>query len=175
MRAARGIAAVVLAALLPACGDDPAEEADGTSTTLASLSSGEAVAATELVVGDCLSGVAVGVAERTEIESAQVVGCELPHELEVFASFELEPAEFETQPPGAYPGEQPVVRAADAGCATRLRALVDDTLFGLIAVWPTQASWASGDREVSCAAFPAGGGPFEGPGFFSGSEPDAEP
>jgi hypothetical protein len=167
MRAGRAIAAVAITALLPACGDDPAEEAAPSSTSVGATAAGEAVAATELVVGDCLSGIAVGVAERTEIGSAMVVSCQLPHELEVFASFELDPAEFETQPLGAYPGEQPVVRAADAGCATRLRALVDDTLFGLIAVWPTQPSWAAGDRQVSCAAFPAGGGRFEGPGLLA--------
>ena len=167
MRAARAIAAVAITALLAACGDDPAEEVASTTTGVDATATGEAVAATELVVGDCLSGIAVGVAERTEIESAVVVSCQLPHELEVFASFELDPAEFETEPPGAYPGEQPVVRAADAGCATRLQALVDDTLFGLIAVWPTQPSWTAGDRQVSCAAFPASGGRFEGPGLLA--------
>jgi hypothetical protein len=167
MRAGRAIAAVALTALLPACTDDPSEEAQPPATSVGAAPAGGAVAATELVVGDCLSGIAVGVAERTEIESAVVVSCQAPHELEVFATFELEPAEFETQPPGAYPGEQPVVRAADAGCATRLRALVDDTLFGLIALWPTQPSWTAGDRKVSCAAFPAGGGRFEGPGLLA--------
>ena len=167
MRAGRAIAAVALIGLLAACGDDPTDEAETTSTSADPVSTGGVVAATELVVGDCLSGIAVGVAERTEIESALVVSCQTPHELEVFATFELDPAEFETQVPGAYPGEQPVVRAADAGCATRLRALVDDSLFGLIAVWPTQPSWTAGDRQVSCAAFPAGGGRFEGPGLLA--------
>ena len=161
-----GAGAVLLA--VSGCTDDSDGAADTTSSTVEIDVRSEAVAATEVVVGDCLRGVAVGVNERTQIESARVVSCHQPHELEVFASFEFDPVDFETAPPGAYPGEQATVAAADAGCASRLAELVDEAVFGLIAIWPTVDSWQQGDRSVACAAFPADQSRFESPALVSG-------
>lgn len=154
--------------VLAGCTEDPDDDAGTTSSTVGREVQSGAVAATEVAVGDCLRGVAVGVSERTQIESARVVSCHQPHELEVFASFELDPASFETDPPGAYPGEQPTVAAADAGCAKRLGELVEEDLFGLIAIWPTVESWQQGDRSVACAAFPADRNQFDAPVLVSG-------
>lgn len=161
MRGRRGCAAAVAVVLVAACSGDGPDVAEPRTTTTVPVTAGP-VAAIDLVVGDCIEGLVIGAAERARIESARVVGCDSVHELEVFATFVLDPTEFETTEIGSYPGQQRVVTAADEGCAERLDALgLDDSDFGVIAVWPTDRSWAQGDRGVSCAAFSADGMPFE--------------
>lgn len=121
------------------------------------------VAATAVAVGDCLTGIVLGTAEHAEVASADVVSCDRSHDLEVFATFSLRPTDFELAEPGDYPGRVRVVRAADAGCTERLTATVGESAdYGLIALWPSQASWASGDRSVACAVFAPDGASFEG-------------
>lgn len=160
MRARLAFGAAVALGSLAGCGLG-GPDAASTTTALATVVAPGPVAATELVVGDCLGQVAVGARERTMIESAPVVSCEGQHQLEVFATFRLDPAQLDTDPPGAYPGQERVVTAADRGCVGELEAIADPDDFGLIAVWPTADSWRQGDRSVACAAFAADGGPFE--------------
>lgn len=156
-------AALATALLVGACTDDDPNELATTSAP-ATITSGP-VAATELVAGDCLSGLVIGAAERARIDSARVVGCQSTHEVEVFATFALTDADFEVAA-GAYPGQQRIVDAADAGCDDRLKELgeIVETL-GLIAIWPTEESWRVGDREVACAVYPLDGAAFDGDGL----------
>lgn len=163
MGARTGFAAAVVLASLVACDSGDAGTAAATSTALATVVAAGPVAATEVVVGDCLGQVAVGVRERTMIESVPLVSCEQPHQLEVFAAFDLDPTELETDPPGAYPGRERVVDAADQGCATELETHAEPEDFGLISLWPTEESWVQGDRAVACAAFLPDGSAFAGP------------
>jgi hypothetical protein len=160
MRARLAFGATAVLASFAACSAG-APDAASTTTAAAAVVAVGPVAATELVVGDCLGQVAVGARERTMIQAAQVVSCERQHQLEVFATFALDPAELETDPPGAYPGQQRVVTAADQGCTRELESLADTDDFGLIALWPTADSWQQGDRTIACAAFLADGTPFE--------------
>lgn len=146
------IIGLVLFGAVAACSSDSTPEATTTTATVAPIAPGP-VAATELVAGDCLTGLVIGASERAQIESASVVGCDQDHELEVFATFDLSPADFDAVD-GAYPGQQRVVSAADAGCSTRsdeLGAISEE--IGVIAVWPTAQSWSVGDRAVVCAAY----------------------
>lgn len=171
MRIVCSAAAVVL--LLTSCGDDGDEPAAATAVTAAPVAAGD-VAAIDLVVGDCVSGLVIGAAERRTIDSAHVVDCESVHELEVFATFDLTAADFDTGPEAGdstYPGEQRVVSAADEGCASRLDALGVQDGLGVIAVWPTNHSWSQGDRGVVCAAFSEDGQPFQGRHLISGEAP----
>ena len=161
MRARHLLAALTIVAT-PACDDGSLDGADRTSTPAPVLEVGP-VAATDLVVGDCLGQVAVGVRERSRIDAVPVVSCDRDHALEIFASFVLDPADFSMDPPGAYPGQERIVDAADQGCTAELEDVADESAFGLIAIWPTQDSWLTGDRTVACAAFPSDGAPFEGP------------
>lgn len=161
---------VTAALVLSACQDDAATADDATLSSMASPASANDIAATELVTGDCISGLVIGAAERTVVDSVRVVDCGSVHELEVFATFDLSPADFEDTEPGVYPGEQRVVRQADQGCAGRLDDLGVDDEFGLIAVWPSDTSWTQGDRDVTCAAFPRDGEPFEGRGLLADTE-----
>lgn len=161
-RRATAFLAMSLLAFVTACddgGDAPSAVGEATSTAIIA----GPVAAIDLVVGDCIEGLVIGAAERARIESARIVGCDDTHELEVFATFALDPSDFPSTEAGIYPGQQRVVTAADEGCASRLAELgLEDDRFGLIALWPTDQSWTDGDRGVSCAAFPSDGMPFEG-------------
>jgi hypothetical protein len=121
------------------------------------------VAATAVAVGDCLNGVVIGGAQRARITSAEVVSCDREHGLEVYATFALAAADFDLDDPSEYPGPARVVNAADTGCTDRIAALVEDAeAYGLIALWPSQDSWAAGDRDVACAVFSRDGAPFDG-------------
>lgn len=162
-----GVAAVLV---LSACQDDADTAAETTMSSMSSPTGANDVAATELVTGDCISGLVIGAAERTLVDSVRVVDCGSVHELEVFATFDLSPEDFEDTDPGTYPGEQRVVRQADEGCAGRLSELGVDDEFGLIAVWPSDTSWLQGDRGVTCAAFPRDGEPFESPGLLADTD-----
>lgn len=143
-------------------GDDAA--GTSASTAPATVAPSGPVAATELVAGDCVAGLVVGADERARIESADVVSCAGTHDLEVFATFELAPADFEVEA-GGYPGQQRIVDAADDGCNDRFESLGDAAeSVGLLAVWPTAQSWTEGDRRVACAVYPESGRPFEGRG-----------
>ena len=157
-----GIGAVSLFVLSACQGRDVDPTPAATATTAPPVTSGP-VAAVDLVTGDCLSGLVIGVAERVRIDSARVVSCETAHELEVFATFTLTATDFPNTPAGDYPGEERVVDAADVGCSTRLEGLgLDNSSYGLIALWPTNQSWAQGDRAVGCAAYSNDGQQFEG-------------
>jgi len=154
------IALAVALVALASCGDDgDGGDADGSAPQ--TVQEGP-VAATAVVVGDCLNGIVIGGAQRSEIASARVVSCDGDHALEVYATFDLDPVELEVDVPGAYPGPARVVRAADEGCAERIEELVEEPdVFGLIALWPSPASWATGDRAVACAVFDPAGAAFD--------------
>jgi hypothetical protein len=158
-RAAIGAAGLLVA--VTACSDGDDDDAGTTAVVTSPVIEAGPVAAIELVVGDCLGQVAVGARERSRIASAPVVSCERSHSLEVFAEFVLDPAAFATDPPGAYPGQERVVDAADQGCVAELERLADEAAFGLMALWPTPDSWGQGDRTVACAVFRSDGMPFE--------------
>lgn len=162
MRACAAIGAAGLLVAAAACGNGSGDATDTSAVAPSPVVDAGPVAAIELVVGDCLGQVAVGARERSRIASAPVVSCEQRHSLEIFAEFVLDPAAFATDPPGAYPGQERVVDAADQGCVAQLERLADEAAFGLMALWPTPDSWGQGDRTVACAAFRPDGMPFEG-------------
>lgn len=153
--------------LMGACGGSDPEGApvsSGASTALRAAA--RPVAAVALAPGDCLRGVAIGSSERAQIETAQLVTCDEAHAIEVFAVFPFsdDASNRPDADPTAYPGLQRVVEAADAGCDDRISSAVDDPdPFGLIALWPTPASWAEGDRTIACAVYSRGGDRLEGP------------
>lgn len=170
----RAVAPAVLALAAFACTDDAGDATEPTSSTPSTQAAGP-VAATELVAGDCISGLVVGADERARIDSAEVVDCSRAHEIEVFATFELAPGDFDadTEAGGedaGFPGQQRIIDAADGGCNRRLEDLGDAAAaVGLLAVWPTAESWSQGDRKVACAVYPEGGQAFEGRGVIGGS------
>jgi uncharacterized protein DUF4190/putative regulator of septum formation len=94
----------------------------------------------DLRVGDCANDV-----EEVEEEvSVDVTPCREPHDAEVISSFDF--------PEGDYPGEARVFREADRRCADELNALGAGGGAQGFYYYPTEVSWAGGDREVTCIA-----------------------
>jgi len=162
-RGASALAAVALATL-PGCGDGGGVGLGDGDDTPVTVRAGT-VAAVAVETGDCLDGIVIGAAERREIDSARVVSCDASHAFEVYATFDLGRTELdldEDEDLTPYPGRAPVVSAADEGCSDRIEALVEEPeAFGLIALWPSEASWATGDRVVACAVFSPDGTSFD--------------
>lgn len=107
-----------------------------------------------LEVGDCFDDPEGPIEQVADVP---IVGCEHPHDNEVYAIVELED--------GGFPGDTAVAEQAQDGCIERFEAYVgvpyrDSELF---ATWlfPTEASWQEGDREVVCVLF-AQDEPLEG-------------
>lgn len=98
-----------------------------------------------LSVGACLDSLPGGV-----IAAGNLVDCAAPHAFEIFAGFELPDA-------GAFPGDEAIQEAAFAGCEAAYPAYVgasyNDSTLNYYFVGPTEQTWASGDREVSCLLF----------------------
>lgn len=96
----------------------------------------------DLRVGDCLDDVP----DDEEFRSLPAVPCADPHEGEVYAVFDL--------PAGGFPGVTEVADLAEAGCNDRADvlppAVVSDVTLGLFTITPSEESWDTGDREVSC-------------------------
>lgn len=156
------VAMIVLAGAASGCrsGDDSTA---GTTSTAVTAVRGE-VALVALTTGDCLDGVTIGSDEETELTSAEMVPCRGPHDLEVFASFELTARLLDVDDLTAFPGRPSVTDAATEGCLDLMEDAVGDTdTYGTIAIWPTDRSWSAGDRMVACAAFLGDGGTFDRP------------
>lgn len=168
MRAGRIALLFASGALILGCDVGDGTATATSSTPTAPLVTPGPVAATELTPGDCITGLAIGAAERARIDSASVVSCTQPHELEVFATFDLDLVALELEDE-AYPGQQRVVDAADEGCEIRLGDLgaAAAEAVGVITIWPTAQSWGAGDRTVACVAFRADGSPFDRPGILA--------
>lgn len=158
-RAVAAALGLVALGLLGSCsGDDTDAAGEAPPSTVAE----GPVAATAIATGDCLNGIVLGAAEQAEISTAEVVSCDRTHGLEVYATFALQPGDFELEDPSEYPGRARVVEAADRGCAQRIEELAEEPdAFGLIALWPSLTSWMSGDRTVACAVFSPDGVAFD--------------
>lgn len=102
-----------------------------------------AVQATAVKLGDCLSEIPGG----DKVTTVKTVGCDQPHVGEVFAVL--------TMPDGAFPGQEAVTEYANR-CAPELatyspEAVTDDSV-RLYVLFPTEDTWADGDRAVTCVA-----------------------
>ncbi len=111
-------------------------------------------------VGDCYADDATGL-----IESLPAVPCAEPHDLEVFALFEL--------PAGPYPGGDAVDAAANDGCLERFPGYVGteyaDSVYYFSFLSPTEDGWnAIDDREIVCVLTTDASGPDTGTGRNSG-------
>lgn len=153
--------ALVGAVALAACSDDGADRSSS-GPSAPNVSAGQ-VATTELVTGDCITGIVIGLNQRIELESTSVVDCDSRHDLEVFSTFEITNEMVRVDDFAVYPGRGRVISAAEIGCNDALAATgVDTELLGALAFWPSAASWAAGDRMVACAIYLENGRQFDG-------------
>ncbi|ANJ28459.1 septum formation family protein [Agromyces aureus] len=97
-----------------------------------------------LEVGQCVD---VRKDRRTGPES--IVPCDVEHDDEAFDTFALDG--------GAYPGEVELETTATDGCRARFGGFIgvpySESVYETYAVFPTAATWASGDRKVTCVVW----------------------
>lgn len=93
-------------------------------------------------VGDCLNdGGATG-----EVSTVPTIACSEPHDSEAFASILMDDGDF--------PGDQAVQDEAVAECTIEFETFVgvdyDSSELDFAYYFPTEESWANGDREILC-------------------------
>ena len=134
------VAVIVVLVIVLGGGDDDKQASKPSTGT---------VTANELKSGDCISDANSTLGDVTTFDA---VACDTPHDGEVFTLIVL---------PGAkgakYPGADAVTGKGQRGCRARLRRQATakafkDKLLGFKFVYPTPASWADGDREITCLA-----------------------
>ena len=100
----------------------------------------------ELKVGDCLDKTAL---EDNDRETDPFVKCTQKHDLEVYTQVTLKGK--------TYPSVEEIANIASTECATAFTKFVGVD-FGISSLdfvyyYPTESSWAAGDRGVDCVIF----------------------
>jgi hypothetical protein len=139
------VTAIVLAALglLAGCTDTPAPLPTSSATR---ATDGAHASAMDITVGDCLDDATAGSTTAT----ATIVPCSGPHDSEAYADITLTGS--------AYPGLDAVQAQAQTGCqgdafADFIGIASDDSTLQVSYYYPTEDSWAGGDRTVTCTVF----------------------
>jgi hypothetical protein len=134
----------VLAAALAGC--TATEGGPQPSPTATHASGGAHASAMDIRVGDCLDDATTGATTST----ASIVPCSGPHDSEAFADLTLTGS--------AYPGDDAVQADAQKGCqgdafADFIGIPSDDSTLQISYYFPTEDSWAGGDRTVTCTVY----------------------
>lgn len=110
---------------------------------------GEQTGVFSIVVGDCLNGTG----EDGNVSSVPTIDCAEPHDSEVFASVTLDD--------GDYPGEDAIFTAAGEGCVAEFADFIglsyEESIADMQYYFPTELTWATGDREVLCLVYETNG------------------
>jgi len=109
--------------------------------TAGQVTSPASIDAFQITVGDCTGPITEG-----DVESLQVIPCGTAHNYEAYATTDLNGTEF--------PGEAEVKKQSDKFCTAAFRAFVGlatkNSSYDMFYLYPVEASWALGDREVLC-------------------------
>ncbi|AEF41142.1 hypothetical protein AS9A_2695 [Hoyosella subflava DQS3-9A1] len=140
------LAAAPLAAIsCSAGGGDATDDAEPTSPGAATAehdAGTREVSEFDVQVGDCL----LGPEEASTPGTVAVVPCDEPHQQEIFAIYQLDGTEF--------PGDNEVQETARDGCRDEFQAFTgteeESSKYVLNFLYPTEVTWAGGDREVVC-------------------------
>ena len=120
--------------------DEPVRDDDGRI-----IEPNEQTDAFALQVGDCLDDASA----TGEVQTVPTVPCDEPHDSEIYSSHQLGQS--------AYPGEEVVVDKAEALCLPAFEQFVGEpyleSRFDFSFYYPTDESWANGDREVLCVIY----------------------
>lgn len=130
-----------------------------TATTVASsattTTAGAETPVTDLIVGNCVAGAPFSGEPTGEATDALLVDCAGPHDGEVVGLVTHTPG-----PSDPYPGQEQVAAYAEEQCAIAFEAYVGapygESALSMLSLWPTEDSWARGDRESVCVAFQEG-------------------
>ena len=147
------IAALALASItLAGCSLLPGGSGGDTSPVTTETEEGDDVFSIE--VGDCLND-----ADADEVVSrVPIVECTEPHDSEAFDTGNV--------PDGEFPGEDAITEAAEQLCGPSFISFVgldySESLYDYSFYFPTEESWASGDRAVLCVAFADDGSKITG-------------
>ena len=102
-----------------------------------------------LQVGDCLND---STAAET-VETIPTVPCDEAHDSEIYASIIMDGDTF--------PGAEAVIAEADQACLDAFEGFVGiayaDSLYYYSYYFPTEGSWAGGDREILCTIYDEAG------------------
>jgi hypothetical protein len=96
-------------------------------------------------VGDCLNdGDASG-----EVSTVPIVECSEPHDSEAYDADNLDDGDF--------PGQDAIDQAAELLCGPSFETFIgldyEASIYDYSYYFPTEESWAAGDREVLCVAY----------------------
>jgi len=169
-RAGLAALALVLAAVVAGCADSDAPDwltelgaptttaGPATTTTAPTAPGGSATTlaattpVTDLVAGDCVDGGSFAAGATGEVTDTQIADCAAEHDGEVVGV-----VTYTQGPSDPYPGPDQVAAYADEQCAIAFEAYVGvaygSSPLQMVSLWPTDASWAAGDREAVCVAF----------------------
>ena len=114
----------------------------GGSTPEETTGAGDPADVFTIKVGDCLNdGSATG-----EVSEVPTVDCAEPHDSEAYASIIIDDGDF--------PGDEALVAQAEAECGAAFSDFVgidfESSSLSYAYYYPTESSWASGDREILC-------------------------
>ncbi len=107
------------------------------------------ISAADLKVGDCITDANSRTGDVTTFDG---VACDEPHDGEVYTLIRLEGGKNAKPPSEAF-----INGKGQRGCRARLRRQATakafrDSQLGFKFVYPTPASWADGDRDITCVA-----------------------
>ncbi|ORB87212.1 hypothetical protein B1987_03695 [Mycobacterium kansasii] len=103
------------------------------------------VRATNLVVGDCIESIP---GDNARVTTLPKVSCAKPHEGEVYAQLRVTASSF----PGQSSLESNYRDRCFAAFASYAPNAADSEEFESYVLYPTQATWNQGDRDVVCIA-----------------------
>ena len=96
-------------------------------------------------VGECLNDADAS----GEVSTVPIVECSEPHDSEAYDSGNLDDGDF--------PGDDAVKQAAELLCGPSFQSFIgldyEASLYDYSYYFPTEESWAAGDREVMCVAY----------------------
>ncbi|MFT5223316.1 MAG: hypothetical protein ACI867_001631 [Glaciecola sp.] len=99
-----------------------------------------------LKIGDCFDEGSDFESEVVQVSNIPIVDCVNAHDAEVYAVFDLRAASF--------PGQQTINDEALVSCVDlfedRVGFPLPLTSLDVAGIWPSEASWAQGDRSVAC-------------------------
>lgn len=98
-----------------------------------------------LVVGDCEAGAPA----EGEVSQTKTIDCAEPHEGEIYAASYLAEGDF--------PGDDVIAAQAETDCLVEFESFIgvnyEDSMYDYSWYYPTERSWADGDREILCIAY----------------------
>jgi len=153
---ALGVAFLVIT-LASACSDESTQD-NSTRDESGDITEGGDVGVFALEVGDCFDQPPSG-----DITEVAAIPCDEPHDLEVFAKFDMEGGDD-----APYPGDAAVRTASEECIGTLFEDYVgldyQSSRFDVFPITPTQDTWESdlNDREIICTANTVDGTPITG-------------